>query len=240
MANMLIKIGTAIILFMNLFTQVARADSGNLKQCFYIVTEDKNSKDLYEDLNLINSKDIPVLVVIDPDDNINKKNIDVLKTLQDEINLDVILENDKNLEKSYFVIKGYDKELRLSGLCEIQNDKLLYMGESDTSFDFIDIDKDPVKAVSEVNIHKGKDVNYALVVNGDDFNISTLLLANSELEGLPLDISNYSFIIEDPTLMDNIIIYIGYINIVFFSISVIIYLVAIIIFKKWSIKKFLD
>lgn len=240
MANILIKFTTVLVIVMNLFTSVVNADSKNLKQCFYIISEDKKSEDLYKDLNLLKNKEIPVFVVIDPNDNIDKKVIETLEVLQNERNLGVILEKHKSIENSYFAVKGYDKKLKISGLCNIKDNKLFYIGENNIIFDIINIDVDPLKTISEVNEERENDVNYALVVNSNDINISTLLLANNELKGVELDISNYILRIKEPSFMDKVVIYVGYINIVIFSISIIIFIVAIIIFRKWSTERFLD
>ncbi|MDU5109141.1 MAG: hypothetical protein E6248_01735 [Clostridium sp.] len=240
MANILIKFSIVLILLTNLFTSVANADINNLKQCFYIISAEEKSRDLYEDLNLFKEKEIPVFVVIDPNENIDKKVIDLLKVFQDDINLGIILEDVKNIENSYFAVKGYDKKLKISGLCNIEENKLLYIGESNLSFDLINIDIDPLKTISEVKAEREDDSNYALVVDSDNFNISTLLLANNELKGVELDTSNYSLRLKEPTFMDKIVVYVGYINIVIFSISIIIFIAAIIIFKKWSMERFLD
>lgn len=240
MGNILIKFSTTLIIFINLFTSVVNADSKNLKQCFYIISAEENSEDLYEDLNLFKDEKIPVFVVIDPNENIDKKVIEVLKVFQDDINLGIILEDVKNIENSYFAIKGYDKKLEISGLCNIKDNKLFYIGENNIIFDIINIDVNPLKTISEVNEERENKVNYALIVNSNDINISTLLLANNELKGLPLDTSNYSLRLKELSVMDKIVIYVGYINIVVFSISIIIFIAAIIIFRKWSTERFLD
>lgn len=240
MANILIKFTTVLVIVMNLFTSVVNADSKNLKQCFYIISEDKKSKDLYEDLILLNDKDIPVFVVIDPNENIDKKVIDVLKGLQNEINLGIILEDVKNIENSYFAIKGYDKKLEISGLCNVKDNKLFYFGESKISFSIINIDGDPIKVMSEVNIERENDSNYALVLNSNNLNISTLLLANNDIKGMPLDTSNYRVRLKEPSLMEKIVLYFGDITIVIFSISIMIFIAAIIIFRKWATERFLD
>lgn len=240
MANILIKFTTVLVLIINLFTSVVNADSKSLKQCFYIISEDKKSKDIYEDLKLIKDEEIPVFVVIDPNYNIDNKVIETLEGLQNEGNIGIVLENVKSIETSYFAVKGYDKKLKISGLCNIENNKLDYIGESNISFNIINIDKDPLKTISKVNEERKNQGNYALVVNSDDINISTLLLANNELEGLPLDTSNYRLMLKELSFMENIVIYFGYINTVIFSISIIIFIAAIIIFRKWSTERFLD
>lgn len=240
MANILIKFTTALVIIMSLFTSVVNADSKNLKQCFYIISEYKKSKDLYEDLKLIKDKEIPVFVVIDPNDNIDKKVIEILQELQNERNLGVILEKDKSIENSYFALKGYDKKLKISGLCNIENNKLFYFGESKISFSIINIDGDPIKVMSEVNIERENDSNYALVLNSNNLNISTLLLANNDIKGMPLDTSNYRVRLKEPSLMEKIVLYFGDITIVIFSISIMIFIAAIIIFRKWATERFLD
>jgi hypothetical protein len=240
MANILIKVGASLILFINIYNPIVKADSENLKQCFYRITEYENSKALNEDLRLLNNMEIPVFVVINPNENINKNVIAVLEKFQKEANIGVLLENNSGLEKSYFAVKEYDNRIHLSGLCNIQKDKLVYIGEKNISFDLMEITADPLETMTKVNIEKEYDVNYALVVNGDSFNISTLLLAYNELQGLPLEVSNYSFHLKKPALIYEVFTHVGDITIVFFSISIVIFVISIVIFKKWSREKFLD
>lgn len=241
MANILIKIGTAIILFINLYNPVVvKADTENIKQSFYVITENTNEKSLNENLNLLKENEIPTFVIIDSNENIKKNIIEVLKEFQDENNLGIILENSGNLERSSFVVKGYNTKLKLSGICSIEEHKLIYKGREDIPFELVKIDKDPLKIVSQINMLLEKNENYAIVINEEDFNISTILLANNELKGLPLDTSNYSLDINYSKGMAKIVTYVGNINIILFSISIIIFCAAIVIFRKWSIERFLD
>ncbi|EGD48965.1 hypothetical protein Cpap_3392 [Ruminiclostridium papyrosolvens DSM 2782] len=238
--NMPIKIGVFILIFMNLNSPIVNADSQNLKQCFYIVSENKDSKDLSEDLKALDNMKIPVFVVINPNSNIHKEIIAVLESLQKESKLRILLENNNGIEKSYFAVQGYANKLNLYGLCNIQKNKLLYMGQNNISFSAIKIKKDPLETMSEVNLEKEQNHNYALVINGDEFNISTLLLAWNELQGLTLEVPDYRFYLESPSLIYVIFTYVGDVTVTFFAISIIIFVSAIIIFKKWSQEMFIN
>lgn len=240
MVNILIKVVVILMVFVNLYSPIVKADSGNLKQCFYIIKEYQNSKDLNEDLDSLNNMKIPVFAVIDPNENISKNVIDVLERLQRETKLDILLENKERLEKSYFAVKGYSDKLQLSGLCHIQGDKLSYIGENNIVFDLVEITADPLITISQISMEKKHNTNYALVIDGYRFNVSTLLLAYNELQGLPLQVTNYSFNLNKPALIYNIFTHVGDVSIALFSISIVIFAMAIVIFKKWSREKFLD
>lgn len=235
-----IKIGVALLLFMSFHSTIVNADSQNLKQCFYIVSENKGSKALIEDLKALDNMKIPVFAVINPNINIKKDVIASLESFQKDSKLCILLENNNGLEKSYFAVKGYDHKLNLSGLCNIQNNKLLYMGQNNISFSAIEIKKDPLETMSVVAGEKEQGDNYALIVNGEEFNISTLLLAWNELSGLTLEVPNYRFYLKNPSLIYVIFTYVGDVTIVFFAISIIIFISAIIIFKKWSEEMFIN
>ncbi len=239
MANMPIKIGVALVIFMNLFSPIVNADSHNLRQCFYIVSDNKGSKDLNEDLKAIINMEIPVFAVIDPNSNIHKDVIATLERFQKETKLSILLE-DSGVEKSYFAVKGYANKLKLSGLCNIQKNKLIYFGQTNISFTAIEINKDPLKTMSNVNMEKEHNNNYALIINGDEFNISTLLLAWNELRGLALEIPSYRLHLNRPALIYVVFTHIGEATIAFFAISIIIFVSAIIIFKKWSGERFMN
>lgn len=240
MENILIKISVVLLIFINLYYPTVKADSENLKQCFYIITENENSKNLNEDLNAFKKIKIPISVLIDPNEKISKNVIEVLEKFQKESKLTILLENDDRLEESYFGVKGYDKKLKLSGLYSILKDKLIYTGEKSISFNIIKPTSDPLKTIAEIEKEQKIEANYALVVNGDEFNISTLLLANNELKGAPLDVSNFRFYFKKTALIYEIFVYVGDFTIVLFSISIVIFVASTIIFKRWSRERFLD
>lgn len=239
MENMLIRISAFLLIFINLFCTAVKAEGENLKQCFYIVAENQSSKSLNEELDSLKSREVPVIVIINPNEKISKNVIEMLEKLQKENRLTVLLENDNRLEKTYFAENGYDKKLKLSGLCSIQKDKFFYTGEKDIYFNLIGIAPDPLKTLAEINKKQKTEANYALVVSGDKFNISTLLLADNELKGIPLKVPDYRFYLKKPALIYQIFVYAGDFTIVLFSVSIVIFIAAVIIFKKWSRERFL-
>lgn len=239
MENMLIRISAFLLIFINLFCTAVKAEGQNLKQCFYIVSENQSSKSLSEDMDSLKSREVPVIVIINPNEKISKNVIEMLEKLQKENRLTVLLENDNRQEKTYFAVNGYDKKLKLSGLCSIQKDKFYYTGEKDICFNLIDIAPDPLKTLAEINKEQNTEANYALVVSGDKFNISTMLLANNELKGIPLKVPDYRFYLKKPALIYQVFVYAGDFTIVLFSVSIVIFIAAAIIFKKWSRERFL-
>lgn len=239
MANILIKIGTILILIFNIYNPMVEATGKNFKQGFYIITEGQKSHDIKQDLDTLNDMKVPIFIVINPYKKMNKNLINMLQEFQEDQNTEIILQDVSSIETTYFVSKEYDKKLKVSGLCNITGDKLYYMGEKNIVFDLIDIYQDPLETILEVNKIKG-DSNYALLLNGNDFNLSTFLLTYQGLPGGALDIGDYRLEFKKPNLINMIITYIGDITIIFFLVSIIIFSVAIVIFKKWSNKNFIN
>lgn len=240
MASTLIKLATILTLVINLYNPVTKAQGKNFKQSFYIVEEGQHSQDIYEDLTCLIHMDIPVIVAIDPNLNINKNVVDILGRLQKDERLNIILKDSINLEKTYFLVKGYNKDLKISGLYNIEKDKLNYMGKDNLLFNLIKIGRDPLETKGKINSKNKYKENHALVVEGKSLNVSTLLLAYDELDGEPIKAGNHTYSIKGPALIYKIFSYIGDATIVFFTLSIIIFMVAIGIFKIWSNEAFFD
>lgn len=238
--NTLIKIIISVILTLSLCSPMVNGESENLKQCFYIVTENQKSKEVNEDLISLNNMEIPVIIIIDPNKDINKKVVDLLKDIQEKTKLIIILKGEKEFERTPFVIKQYNNILKISGTCNINKEKLIYKGEGKKTFDIVNIGTNPVETMNEIKRIRTRNVNKALIVDKESLNISTLALAHEELNGEYLDVFNYSLKFKDTELLYRIFTYIGDLTLVFFSISIVIFSIAIIIFKKYSKEKFLD
>lgn len=126
MVNTLIKFLITLFILINLYTPKAMAYSENFKQCFYLLTESTSENDLNEDLKILNDNGISTFILINPNEHIKKNIIDVVKSFENEENFNVLIENTNNLENSYFGVKEYDEEIRLSGLYNIENNKFIY------------------------------------------------------------------------------------------------------------------
>lgn len=214
--------------------------STQIKQCFYIISGEHNSKDIYDDIDTMLDSGIQVFVVINPNHNINRNVINILRRLQEEKSLSILLMDDSKMENTYFAIKGLDKKITIAGKYNAVDNKALYTGNSEIGFELIHINGDPLDTLQKINIKKDTNNNIGLVVNSDEFNISTLSLALGELEGSPLDVQNYRLELEEPILMYNVFTNIGDLTLIFFTVSIIIFLVALTIFKRWSKEKFLS
>lgn len=240
MENMLIKFLISLIVAINLFTYTVKAESEKLKQCFYVITQEQNSSSVKDELTLLNNAEISVIVVIEPNESINEKVIEVIEGFQNEPNIRVVLKDSDKLERSYFIVRGYNKRLKMSGICNINEKELTYVGEKTFSFNLIEITENPLKVISQINKAKETKSNLALVIKGGNFNISTVLLANEQLQGVSLKEETYILNLKKTPFIFTIFTYVGQVTIVFFSIAIVIFLTAILIFKKWSREKFID
>lgn len=209
-----------------------------IKQCFYIIDKEQDSDLLDQDLSTLIDLDIPVIAVIDPSDSIHINVINVIKKLQEESQLKVVLEKNHDLDKTYFKAQEYDKKLIISGEYDQREDKVVYIGDEQVEFDVIINTNDPVDTLSQINIKKDTRQNIGIIMTKDNYNISTLLLAFYEIEGEHLQTGSYQLEIEDPNIIYRAISNIGDITLVFFMISILIFSVAIIVFKKWSQERF--
>lgn len=213
--------------------------STQIKQCFYIIMDSQNSKDMYNDLEIMLDIEMPIFVVINPNHNIHKNVIDRLSILQEEKNLPILLMDENKLEGTYFAIKGFDKKITIAGKYTVSDNKIIYTGDKGVNLELIQITQDPVDTLNNINIKKNTSNNLGLVVNSDEFNISTLLLAYKELDGIPLDVQDYRLELKEPILIYNVFKNIGDVTLIFFFVSILIFLVAFVIFKRWSKEKFL-
>lgn len=214
--------------------------STQIKQCFYIISGEQNSKELYDDMNTLIDMGIPFFLVVNPNYNIHRNIISVIANLQQEQGIQLLLMDDGKLGDSYFAIKGFDKRLAIAGRYKVDNNKVIYKGEDTIEFELIQVNQDPLDTLDNINTRKNVGNNLALVMQSDEFDISTLLLAYNEFGGLPLDVQNYSLKNEDPILVYDIFANIGDLTLIFFTVSIIIFLATFVIFKKWSKEKFLS
>lgn len=214
--------------------------STQIKQCFYIISSEQNSKELYDDMDTLIDMGIPFFLVVNPDYNIHRNIINLIVHLQQENDIKLLLTDDNELEGTYFAIKGLDKKLTVAGRYREDNNKVIYIGDDITEFELVQINGNPVDTLDNINVKKDTDNNLAIVMQSDEFDISTLLLAYNEFGGLPLDVQNYSLEIREPILMYDVFTNIGDLTLIFFMVSIIIFSVALIIFKRWSKEKFLS
>lgn len=237
MVNILTKIIVFILFFINLCSPIVESKDKNIKQCFYNI---EDGKSLSEDLLILSERKIPTFVIIDPYEKLDKVTLNLLEKYQEDDGLKIVLKNHAKLEKSRFVIKEYNKNLSISGIVDVESNKLVYTGAENISFYVIKVDSDPLETMTKVNELQKDKSNYALLVDEGSFDLSNLLLVYSEIKGEPLEISDYSFKFKEKPKIYNVFTYVGNVTIILFSISIAVFILAIIIFRKWSMKKFLD
>lgn len=240
MANTLIRIVVVSLLFFNLYNPMVRAEGENLKQGFYLIKDHTRSKDLISDMKILEDMNIPVFLVIDSDEKIEKTVINTVSKTQKDKQVQVLLEDSNNLEKSYFRVKNFDKDIKLSGLYRIEKGQLTYMGKRNISFEIIEPTTDPLEVMLNVKEKNKKNLNQALIIDGEIFNLSTLSLAYKELEGSNLDTKDYEFSFEKIGMRYRIFTSVGDVTMILFYTSIVIFSLAIIVFKKWSKEKFLS
>ena len=210
-----------------------------IKQCFYIIDKDQDSDLLNEDLSTLIDLDMPVMAVLDPSDNTHINIINVIKNLQEKSQLKLLLEKNNDLEKTYFKAQEYDKKLIVSGEYYQDENKAVYVGDHHVVFDIILNTNDPLEILSQIDIKKDTKQNVGFIISKEHYNISTLLLAFYEIEGEYLQTGSYQLEIENPNILYKTIANIGDITLAFFMVSILVFIVAIIVFKKWSQERFI-
>ncbi|NLI89634.1 MAG: hypothetical protein GX366_04420 [Epulopiscium sp.] len=211
----------------------------NLKQCFYIIEPGQDSEEIYKDIVTLYDLSIPVVIVIDPNDKIHNNVIKILETLQVDKQINLLLKKTDMIDKSYFLLNEYNKRLTISGGYYQTDSQAVYIGEDEIAFNIVDIGQ-PLDTLSQINIKKDTKDNIGLVITRNNYNISALLLAFNELEGENLHLGSYQEEFEQANMLCRAIASIGDITLIFFSISIIVFLAAIIIFKRWSKERFID
>lgn len=212
----------------------------NLKQSFYPIYKKQSSEEIYEDLNLLLNKEIPIMALINPYDNLSTKSINVLKDLQKEKNLRIALEDVKDLNKTPFILKEYNKELNISALCHIDGSTMAYLGAEEIFFELVYIGDNPLDSLRSIEEAKKSQENIGIISTSKDFNISNFLLASKEIQRNSLEVLDYELQVKDPLFIEKSFYYMGDLAIIFFSVSIFILILVIGIFKKWSRENFFD
>lgn len=211
----------------------------NLKQCFYIIEPEQTSEEIHKDIITLYDLSIPVIMLIDPNDNIHNNVIKTLEKLQEDKQLSLLIKETENMDKSYFLVKEYDKRLIISGRYYQTDSQVVYLGNNEIVFNIVDI-SEPLETLSRINIKKDTKDNIGLIITGDNYNISALLLALNELEGEDLYLGSYQEEFGQANMLYKVTTNIGDITLIFFLFSIIVFLTAIIIFKRWSKERFID
>lgn len=237
MENILIKCIISLQFVLNLLQPLSVSGRTTYTQLFYDF--DKHAVHVFEQhISELSSYDLPVIVMMDAQERLNKGQLNRLKQLQDTYEFPIILRSSNNLEQTIFVTQGYDDLLSLAGTYDTYADELFYEGKKTISFEKMRLSTDPQKALETSSIDSS--INYALIIDADHFNLSTILLFEDKLKNRSVDLKDYSMHIGPPDTMYLVFDMIGRISRFIFIIAIIVLSMALVLFRKWSMDGFLE